>query len=327
MAPPQSTPAAEKPTAPEQIESFLVKMETAEKPWFLCSTMIYGWVKATAASIPHSQMAFDQSIRGITALTTYIKEKTNANVLVLDLDKASELISKLDGVLSDLFIRLDDGFDTLRGKLGLALRQLISSLVKHKQIALDFLAKKVAQLNQAGEAGIIAAKTRYEQALEVFSSLLCAAKEKYQPYYATLEAKKTELTLFVDESLKTKSAEYYSALFKASTYLLKTAQPYVHDALARSSPYIAQAVEVSQPYVVQAKPYLEPLLLKAQTVKSSLQGHSVVGPYVTRAEQLVLEIGSTAFEEAKIYCCPAEEKAAASLDVASSFSTESDILD
>ncbi|KAJ1434706.1 hypothetical protein B484DRAFT_282819 [Ochromonadaceae sp. CCMP2298] len=331
------------PTCPAQIETYLATLETAQKPWFLSSMLVYGWVKATAASIPHSQVLFDQSILGITALTSYIKDKTKANVLVFDLEKASELICKLDGVLSDQFIRLDDGFDSLRGKLGMALRQLISSLVEHKQIVLKYLAEKALQLNQAGEEASTAVKTRYEKAQEVFTALLAATMDKYQPYYATLEAKKAELTQYADQTVKSNAAHYYSALFTHATYLLKTAQPYVHDAVARSSPYISTAVEVSQPYVVQAKPYLEPLLLKAQNVKSHLQEHSLVGPYVTRAEQLVLEIGTSAFEEAKIYCncscAPApqvavereekEEKVSAFVDVPASpalFSAQVDAI-
>jgi hypothetical protein len=58
--------------------------------------------------------------------------------------------------------------------------------------------------------------------------------------------------------------------------------------------------------VVQAKPYLEPLLLRAQDVNSLLQENKLLGPYVTRAEDLVVKT----FEEAKTYCTtePAQAK-------------------
>mmetsp|Transcript_24925 Transcript_24925/g.41553 ORF Transcript_24925/g.41553 Transcript_24925/m.41553 type:complete len:316 (-) Transcript_24925:182-1129(-) len=282
------------PTVPKEIETYLSKLEGSPKPWFLSSTMIYQWAKAAGSNVPNGQIVFEQSIHGITALTVFINEKTKANVLVLDMEKANDLITQLDGLLSDQFIMVDDGFDSLRGKLGSSLRKLISSLVQNKQLALDFIVKKGDDLREAGETATKTVATRYEQVLEVMKSIILSAKEKYPELSGNIEAKA--------EVVKTVSVDYYNKIFDASVLLLKTAQPYVHTAVERATPYVVNAVEVSQPYVVQAKPYLEPLVAKAQDVNVALQENKVVGAYVSRAEQLVVDTCTKALEEAKTYC-------------------------
>jgi hypothetical protein len=67
------------------------------------------------------------------------------------------------------------------------------------------------------------------------------------------------------------------------------------------------AVEVSQPYVVQARPYLEPFVHRVLKVRSALEEHKVVGPYVVRA----YETANKTMEDVKEYCFAGEEQAAA----------------
>lgn len=319
---------------PVEAEAYLSSLEHAPKPWFLSSSVIFRLVKQAAGSIPMSALVFEQSINGIATLTKFINEKTNANIVVLDQEKVQDLINHLDGVISDQFIRLDDGLDHLRSKLGSVLRKLIVSLIDQKKLVQAFLLKKKEETKDISDAALALIKTRYEQAVDVLNALLTAVRNKYpEAYdracvavtksYEEAEVKTQEVIEFVGgksqevkdyvdvtaESVKTTCSGWLGSGFKLidqadvrvltySAFLLKTAQPYVHSAVTVTSPFLATAVEVSQPYVVRARPYVDPLVQKAQGYNHALQENKLVGPYVVRA----LETATLVFEEAKTYC-------------------------
>ena len=302
---------------PQGFEGYVATIESTNKPWYLTSTAVYETVKKTVAAIPHSKALFDKSIDGIVALTNFINMKTGSNIVVIDHEKANELIDQLDDILGGQFIRVDDGFDNLRSKLANSLRRLIDSLVEQKKLAVATRNVLVAKVENARDVTTQSLTTRYEQAAAVFRALLdkvktrCPAQvsEFLEKSYDTAE-KKTHAIFTTAQATSTSWIDrgldiYHNADSQfswATAYILKTAQPYVHTAVQRGQPYLANAVEVSQPYVqpyVQhAKPFLDPLVERAHGVKHALEEHKVVGPYVARA----YATAHKTLADVKVYC-------------------------
>lgn len=298
---------------PEGAEVFVSSIESTNKPWYLTSTVVYETVKKTVAAIPHSKALFDKSIDGIVALTDFINQKTGSKIVVIDHEKANELIDQLDDILGRQFIRVDDGFDELRSKLAGSLRRLIESLVEQKKLAVATKNVLVAKVESARDVTTQSLTTRYEQAAAVFRSLLekvktrCPAQvsEFLEKSYDSAD-KRTKAILTTAQATSNSWIDrgldiYHNADSQfswATAYILKTAQPYVHTAVQRGQPYLANAVEVSQPYVQQAKPYLDPLVVRAHGVKSALEENKTVGPYVARA----YATANKTLADVKVYC-------------------------
>ena len=62
------------------------------------TNVLYGHCKKAIQSIPTSKFVFEQSIFAITTVTNLINDKTRANIVVVDLEKANELIEKVSGI-------------------------------------------------------------------------------------------------------------------------------------------------------------------------------------------------------------------------------------
>jgi hypothetical protein len=106
----------------ELIESYLQALETGPKPFFLSTIVLYKWIKIAASTIPSGSAVFEQLLSGIVIVTEFVQSQTDIKVLVIKDTDAEDLVSQLDGVVTDLLIRLDDGFDNLRVLLVGALR-------------------------------------------------------------------------------------------------------------------------------------------------------------------------------------------------------------
>lgn len=290
------------PSILDNMESYLDSLESAPKPWFLSTTVIYKAVKDSITAIPMSKDVFEKAVGGISAITTYINDKTSAGIQVFDLEKSYELLGQLDGLLADRFIVMDDGLDGLRAMLSVNLKQLIGSILKQK----EFIEKTATEKIDIADKEM---KARYEQVAQLLDKYLQAVKDKYPERYTqaiqTYEqviSKADEYKTTVDKAvsdnynaLRGKAVTSYEStvntVFETQSYLLKTAQPYVQDAVARTQPYIAQAQPYVEPLIEKAKPYIEP-------VHEALQNNAYVGPYVKSATDTAI----AAIEEAKNYC-------------------------
>lgn len=290
------------PSMLDNMESYLESLESAPKPWFLSTTIIYKAVKDSITAVPMSKEVFERAVSGLSSITTYINAKTSAGIQVFDLEKAYELLGQLDGLLADQFIVMDDGLDGLRAMLSVNLKQLITSIGEHK----DFIEKTATEKIDMADKEM---KARYEQVSQLLDSYLQSVKDKYpEKYKQTIQtyeqviSKADEYKSGVDKAV----SEYYQALrgkavsgyestvntvFETQNYLLRTAQPYVQDAVALSQPYIAKAQPYVEPLVEKAKPYIEP-------VHEALQNNAYVGPYV----KFATGTAAGAIEEAKNYC-------------------------
>lgn len=291
---------------PEGLAVYVSAIDSNEKPWYLTSTAVYDVVKKTVASIPNSKVVFDRSIDTIVMLTDFINQKTGSHIVIIDHEKANELIARLDGIFSDLLIHVDDGFDNMRGKLATSLRGLIESLNEQKKLAIAKGSELVAQAEKARDLTTQTLQTRYEQAADVLKSAIeklkahCPAQvsEYLEKSYQTYEQRTQEL---LTQAQVTSNHWYEHAdnrFTSTATYLLKTAQPYVHEAVQRGQPYVLNVVEVTEPYVAQAKPYFEPVLARAQEMKQRFEEHKLVGPYVVSAYAKANET----LDQVKEYC-------------------------
>jgi hypothetical protein len=296
--------------------------EKGNKPWFVSPIEIYRVVKHAATSIPKSQEIFEGSINAISVITKYINESTRLNVVV-DLNQVYELINKIDSILGEQLVVLDDGLDGLRGKLANSLRQLLNALVSHKNWAEEYLKTN-------GEKAVNNARTRYEQALDFIQSLVQKAREKYpgfvNPIFVSVEKAQelgnqaasvvTNTTGAIksyvnqtQEDVKSQIAKtqegIHATLFGALQLLLKEAQPYVRKTYLIGTPYISKVLGVSEPYIERAKPYVDPLLELATNVGERLKENTTIGPYVNSA----ISFAKSAIENTEQYVSPQEETA------------------
>lgn len=307
-----------------KVEEYLTSVETAPKPWFLNSSTVYKLVKDSLISAPVSKSMFESSVQGLTMLTEFINSKTKAGIAVLDVERSYELLTDLDGLLADQCVYMDDGLDDYRSKLAVGLRKLIASVLDHKLFLEKYVSENVSNAQNV-------AHTRYEQVLKMLEGLLDYVHKKYPQTYERLTsaastgaqqvtAKASEYRAVIDNSVttvqqtvsagietaKARVVQTHTAvdakIVATAEYVLKTAQPYVHEAVNRSTPIIAQAVEISTPYVeraipyIQAIPYYEPIVNKTSSVGESILENERVIPYVKKALSL--------FEDAKLYCLP-----------------------
>mmetsp|Transcript_6655 Transcript_6655/g.14421 ORF Transcript_6655/g.14421 Transcript_6655/m.14421 type:complete len:330 (-) Transcript_6655:232-1221(-) len=274
----------------EVIESYLEALEKTPRPFFLSSFVLYNWIKVAASKIPLGSAAFEQTIAAIYSVINYVQIQTDMRVIVIKDTEVDDLVTQLDAVIADQFIRFDDGLDEMRVLLANALRGLVNSVVCNAKLAADVASTKASELYVVGEQTAANVWTRCEQAQDKAVEMLQYLKKNYPDQCARIEGHLTTVKQTADGCIV--------KLTDTSVYLLKTAQPFVHLAVRGTEPYLARAVGVSQPYVVQAKPYLEPLLHRVTGVNSALKENKLLGPYVSRGEDLVVKT----FEEAKTYC-------------------------
>ena len=295
-----------------RVENFIYK-EGEDRPWYFSSYAIYALVKGAAVAIPHSEQVVDKTVDVLSKITVFIKEKTGAKVVVVTHENSHELVTKLDGFLSDQLIRLDDGLDYLRQKLATALRALINVVQENKELASKKLSEATAAASGAMTVATTAAKSRMEQSLELLKSFLTTVQARYPDTYEKVSSVTSNTYQTVQDKARNlvdnaKAATTSLAdrvvhqaderITIASAYVLKTAQPYVTTAVHTATPYVATAVEVTQPYVVQAKPYLEPIITRADEIRHN-------GPYVAR----VYEGANRTFEGVRVYCMAREDSA------------------
>jgi len=298
------------------------------------TSSMYEHIKKVLCALPISKAAFEQSVDAISKVTKFINDSTAANIPIIELDQVNDLLVKLDVFLSEQLVKLDDGLDHYRAQLSTAIHKLIESLIEQKNIAI-----RIA--NEKTDTVVSVVKTRYEQALEVLASVLKVFRDKYpQAYdqfsstavdaYNSVVHKSSEVVAFVsnsNEAVKTASKEFFdsvkgsnSTIYTVSFYLLKLAQPYVHQVVQKSTPYVTNAVKVSTPYVTHAKPYFDPLLERAHGVNAALMDNKVVGPYISSA----IEVASLALDETKAYCIPVEQVTAHELVAAAEYENQAD---
>lgn len=312
----QAVPPQE-PEAPEvqeekyvpRVQSVIDYLEKGERPWFLSTVEIYGLAKKTVDLIPYSQTLFDKSLIALSLVTKYINESTKSN-LVLDADQCHELIEKLDSILSESLVILDDGLDGLRAKLSSHLRQLLVAVVNHKKWA-------ESKADKTKAAAVETVRTRYELALQFVTSLVEKVKEKF-PAAAEFIQKTTDTVqktttaakdyaAGVNESVKSFANDVKGKIdtqtFSSLIYLLQVAQPYVHKLVNTSAPLVSRTLTVSQPYINQAKPHVEKIVSKAVDVTNTLKENKLVGAYVDSA----LGYAQVAIDETKNYVIPPEQ--------------------
>lgn len=302
---------------PPRVEAIVEFLDHSQKPWFLSTTEVYKLVKNAASAVPLSQTVLEQSLTALAFITKYINESTRLNI-VIDVEQSHDLITKIDSILSEQLVVLDDGLDGLRGKLSSSLRQLLVALVNHKKWAEDYA-------EDTKDSAVAHAKTRYERAMAFVQSLVEAARERFpatvdfvestvanvqsaaQSYATGAQEKVNQLIESTAAEGKARIAEVRhkvdATVFGTVQYFLSIAQPYVHKAVKTGTPYVNKAIEVSQPYVQRAQPYVDNLVVKATEVTESLKENKLVGPYVDTAYSLA----HTALDETKHYITPPEE--------------------
>lgn len=291
---------------PQGLQAYVSAIDSPEKPWFLTTTAVYDVVKKTISSIPQSKTVFEKSVDTIVMLTDYINDKTGSHIVIIDHERANELIAKLDGLFGDLLINVDDGFDNLRGKLATSVRGLIESLIQQKKLAVAKGSELMAQAEKARDVTTQTLLTRYEQSSLVLRDWIEKAKarcpaqvtEYLEKAYQSYEQRTQEFLMQAQATSNHWYDHADSRFASTATYLLKTAQPYVHEAVQRGQPYLQNAVEVSQPYVAQAKPYFEPVLDRAQVMKQRFEENKMVGPYVVSA----FVTANKTLDQVKDYC-------------------------
>jgi hypothetical protein len=220
----------------------------------------------------------------------------------------------LDGFLRDQLIVFDDGLDHLRRKLAEALRGLIDGLQVQKELALLKVSQLPKRAGDVKDVSVRVVKSNFEYMLGLCVLALDTFKSNCPETYEKMATITTNTYQKAEDSINTMTNRGQDAINKvdeqivtASAHILKTAQPYVHGAVERGTPLLVTAVEVSQPYVVQARPYLEPFVHRVLKVRSALEEHKLVGPYVVRA----YETANKTMEDVKVYCFAGEEQAAA----------------
>lgn len=203
-------------------------------------------------------------------------------------------------------VRLDDGFDDVRGRFATTLRGLMNALVDQKNRAEAF-----AQNTKDSTVHVV--KTRYEQVQSMLKSLMVKVREIYPEGYDQVAAyaqtsieKAKDLQSSAQGCVKATTDKVqgyaHSTIFGTVQYLLKTAQPYIHKAVLTGQPYYHKVVDASGPYIVSAKPFVDPLLERAEHVKDTLHENKMLGPYIDTA----FNYAEVAINETKNYAIPPE---------------------
>jgi hypothetical protein len=101
-------------------------------------------VEEISSSVAGNQPDYKSAISRAWSVNKTIQDKTEAGIPVIDLTKVQGLIEKLEHVRSEQFALKRDGNDELRGRLSIALRNLIASAYSQRELAANLLSQKAA---------------------------------------------------------------------------------------------------------------------------------------------------------------------------------------
>jgi len=279
---------------------------------------IYSAIKEGTLKVPYGIQSVDTLLAFISGTSKFVADKTNLNVH-FSVDNIYDLMNKLDEILQEQLIHVDDGLGELRGKVIVRLHELLSVLSQYKNSTKTVLDTRYETFALTLQDVVKVVKTKYpaayhngevlvtksydnlKTAAEVTSQYIEVSKNKFVDVY---DVGQSSLTHAYDEGKNTveRSREQLSStLYGTVFYALKLAQPYVHRAVTTSTPYVSKAIEISQPYVTKAKPFLEPIVDKASGYQHTLEEHQVVGPYVKKG----VDLAQVIFNETTAYAIPA----------------------
>lgn len=301
-----------------RVQTVIEYLEHGDRPWFLSSLEVYTLVKKTVEAIPYSQLLFDSSLASIAQLTKYINYNTKSNLIVLEVSQSHELIEKLDSILSEQLVILDDGLDGLRAKLSSNLRQLLVAIVNHKKWA-------ESKAEATKDATVKTIRTRFEYAMYFVHRLVDKARERFPVTIDHIEKSVehvqaighvahqyaidvNDTVMQISDKAKSNTLKIFSKIDDQAVgsliYLLRLAQPYVHKLVNTSAPLVSKTLSASDPYIQRAKPHVEKIVSKAVDVTNSLKENKFVGVYVDSA----LNYAQVAIDETKSYVIPPEQQ-------------------
>ncbi|RYH31391.1 hypothetical protein EON65_02685 [archaeon] len=293
----------------QRVEDLIDQIASTEKPWFLKSTEIYRVSKDAAQAIPHGAEYFEKSLETVSKVTNFIENRTKLGVN-LDVDKSHELLDQLDSLLAEQLVKVDDGFDHLRSRLAVSLRNLMGAIVLQKNLLTDLAQDQTRRTKNA-------LLTRFELALEMMANVLIVVKEKYHEaadkvahMIESMESTTndllmygTDMALSAMEETKDRLIKLHKStgLEKLTFWALQTAQPYVRMSVGLSQPYVLKAIEVGKPYV---DPYVEKAKPYVEQVQHKVMENKVLGKIATKA----IDSATVLLEETKSYCLPHEKQ-------------------
>eukprot|EP01038_Epipyxis_sp_PR26KG_P010989 gene10989-14763_t len=294
------------------LDSILVKIGDGDKPWYLTSADLYISLKAILSNIPKASDILERTLIAVYYFTSFINQNTHYNV-VLEVDKAHELIDQLDSILSNLLATADDEVDDLRNRFSSSIRMLISALISHKEWVQSLLIyntraaqtnsmilfsrtiTRAEQIRVVLKEVLLVVQTKYPQTCEVISTLAISATEGVQ-------TQSSNVVKFVENKVYDSKKIFSSAeenLLENVKYWLNVAQPYVRSIVTKTQPLVNHALEFSDPYINKAKPFVDPVI--SQTLQ--LQENKTVGSYLT----MVIDNAKYVISEASTYAIGGEE--------------------
>lgn len=293
----------------QRVEDLIDQIASTEKPWFLKSTEIYRVSKDAAQAIPHGSEYFEKSLETVSKVTSFIEDRTKLGVS-LDVDKSHELLEQLDSLLAEHLVKVDDGFDHLRSRLVVSLRNLMGAIVLQKNLLADLAQDQTRRTKNA-------VLTRFELALEMMANVLIVVKEKYQQaadkvthLIEDAESRANELLMFGTDVVLTTFEETKDRLVKLhkstgletlTLWALHTAQPFVRMSVGLSQPYVLKAIEVGKPYV---DPYVE----KAKPYVEQVQHRVMDNKALAKLANKAIDGAHVLLEETKTYCLPVDQQ-------------------
>jgi hypothetical protein len=295
------SPAVED-SAESRLAQALNSLASAPKPWFLSSREIYQAVKDSAAAIPHGKEVFDASLQALVRLTYAIQtssaaavdtaQQQPAPVVAVNAQQSYELINQLDGILADHLVALDDGLDGLRDQLARQSRHLITAVVLHK--------KKWTETLLPEDSQSAASNTRFEQALQLLTSILQRAEAQFPKTAAVVRLTATRVVAGIEQGTQFwhSTTTPHSLATSVVASLLQRAQPLVHRSVEYGAPYWNHTLSLSRPY---AKPVFELAKATAGSVEEKLSSNQRFGKHVIR----VHDVAFSWMEEIGSYCIPA----------------------
>ena len=296
------------PTA--NIEGYITAFESGDKPWFLNSSTLYSVVRDATVSAQLSAFLLEGTVSSLARLAAFINSKTSAGVPVFELERATELLQQLDGLLSDQFIILDDGCDFVRGKVGASLRGLVAAVATHVGMLKEQAAIQATKINEHTSEYRAYAKTqvvtRFEQASVVLQSLLEAVRARYPDAYGRIESlagtshasleKLVSSTVRTSDEYQTAAQELIKDYYSTGAAAVQAAQSSVTERVegartkiteTKTAVYTAvearvtSATEYSVQLLKTAQPYVHTAVARGQPLVA--QAVEVSQPYVVKA--------------------------------------------
>lgn len=320
-----SPSASEKPSADSsfvsvdsKLDSYLNKLENilnnfffvgheTPKPWYLNFSGIYGTIKNFADQAILNSSLFEYSLSVLESATAFSNSRLGFPATGSFVDIFANYATTTDENISKLLVALDHRFDEARITVKKGCSIVIGGVIQQAFWLHDFVQQsqdakdpsKVISLFQTPlELARIALSYLHEKfpdAYDMIELVVCNVMDLPAQFLrytirnawllkVALNERKDFLIANISATFHTSTHFIDHFFYRQAVWLLRFFQPFFHAVWLRRE----SINTFFHPLLVIVMPFLEPIFVKALVIYRTIQENSLVGPIVTRIEDLVL---------------------------------------